>query len=43
MSVRKPELIFRSPDDPPLKLDNENDLIHSDGLQVYFDLGPDES
>jgi oligo-alginate lyase len=43
VSVQKPELIFRSPDDPPLKLDNENDLIHSDGLQVYFDLTPDES
>jgi hypothetical protein len=43
VSVRKPELIFRSPDDPPLKLDNEHDLIHSDGLQVYFDLGPNES
>jgi hypothetical protein len=43
VSVRKPELIFRSPDDPPLKLDNENDFIHSDGLQVYFELGPDAS
>ncbi|HSE66233.1 MAG TPA: heparinase II/III family protein, partial [Gemmatimonadales bacterium] len=43
VSVRKPELIFRSPGDPPLKLDNESDLIHSDGLQVYFDLSPHES
>ncbi|HEU5154437.1 MAG TPA: heparinase II/III family protein, partial [Gemmatimonadales bacterium] len=43
VSVRKPELIFRSPADPPLKLDNENDLIHSDGFQVYFDPSPNES
>jgi hypothetical protein len=43
VSVRKPELIFRSPDDPPLKLDNENEFIHSDGLQVYFDPGGGES
>ncbi len=35
VEVRKSELCFRPPDAPPLRLDNEPDDIHSDGLQVY--------
>ncbi len=35
VDVRKPELVFRPPDDTPLGLDNETDDINSDGLQVY--------
>jgi hypothetical protein len=34
--VRKPEVIVRPPDAPPLRLDNEPEDIHSDGIQVYF-------
>ena len=43
VEVVKPELVLRSADAPPLLLDNEPDDIHSDGLQVYLRLGPDES
>jgi hypothetical protein len=39
VSVTKPELMFRAPDAPPLRLDNEADDIHSDGIQVYYALG----
>jgi hypothetical protein len=35
VEVAKPELIFRPSDAAPLRLDNEPDDIHSDGLQVY--------
>ena len=28
--------MFREPDAPPLRLDNDPDDIHSDGLQVYL-------
>jgi hypothetical protein len=35
VDVRKDELCFRPPDAPPLRLDNEVDDIHSDGIQVY--------
>ncbi|HYX81353.1 MAG TPA: heparinase II/III family protein [Gemmatimonadales bacterium] len=35
VDVRKPDLIVRPRGAPPLKLDNEVDEIHSDGLQVY--------
>lgn len=38
VEVRKPELVFRAADAPPLLLDNEPDDIHSDGLQVYLRL-----
>jgi hypothetical protein len=34
--VRKDPLVFRAPDAPPLRLDNEPDLIHADGIQVYL-------
>src|SRR5262249_36756345 len=30
--VTKPEVVVRSPDEPPLGLDNEPDDIHSDGV-----------
>ncbi|HEX6645462.1 MAG TPA: heparinase II/III family protein [Gemmatimonadales bacterium] len=36
VDVAKPELVFRPADAPPLRLDNEPDDIHSDGLQVYL-------
>ena len=35
VDVTKLELCFRTPDAPPLGLDNEPDNIHSDGLQLY--------
>jgi hypothetical protein len=38
VEVLKTELTFRRTDAPPLLLDNESDLIHSDGLQVYLEL-----
>ncbi len=34
--VHKQELEFRSAEAPPLRLDNEPDDIHSDGVQVYL-------
>jgi len=36
VEVTKAELTFRAPDAAPLNLDNESDLIHSDGLQIYL-------
>jgi hypothetical protein len=38
VSVGKGNLTFRAVGDPPLRLDNEVDLIHSDGIQVYLQL-----
>jgi hypothetical protein len=35
VDVVKPELVLRPADAPPLRLDNEPDAIHGDGLQVY--------
>lgn len=35
VAVTKPELVLRPAAAPPLKLDNEPDGIHSDGVQVY--------
>jgi len=35
VDVTKPDLVLRPADAPPLRLDNEPDDIHSDGLQVY--------
>jgi hypothetical protein len=35
VEVTKPDLYLRPGDAPPLRLDNEPDDIHSDGLQVY--------
>jgi len=39
VEVFKPELCFRSTDAPPLLLDNDPEDVHSDGLQVYLDVG----
>ena len=36
VEVTKPDLCFRAGDAPPLRLDNEADDIHSDGIQVYL-------
>jgi hypothetical protein len=36
VEVRKPELRVRSAAAPPLRLDNEPDDIHADGVQVYL-------
>src|SRR2546430_1205013 len=36
VEVGKPELCFRPGGAPPLRLDNEPDDIHSDGLQLYL-------
>jgi hypothetical protein len=36
VDVVKSEVIVRSDDAPPLRLDNEPDDIHADGLQVYL-------
>jgi hypothetical protein len=38
VEVAKPELVLRPADAAPLRLDNEPDDIHSDGLQVYLAL-----
>ncbi|HET8622393.1 MAG TPA: heparinase II/III family protein [Gemmatimonadales bacterium] len=38
VEIVKPELVLRPGDAPPLRLDNEPDDIHSDGLQVYVAL-----
>ena len=35
VEVTKPDVVLRPSSAPPLKLDNEPDDIHSDGLQVY--------
>ncbi|MGH2608341.1 MAG: hypothetical protein ACRDHF_04565, partial [Tepidiformaceae bacterium] len=36
VEVTKPDLCFRAGDAPPLRLDNEPDDIHSDGIQIYM-------
>ena len=36
VDVTKPHVWFRPGDAPPLRLDNEPDDIHSDGVQVYL-------
>ncbi|HEU4648097.1 MAG TPA: heparinase II/III family protein [Gemmatimonadales bacterium] len=41
VEVTKPEPVFRAADAPPLRLDNEPDDIHSDGLQVYVQPDPE--
>jgi hypothetical protein len=38
VDVVKPEVFARSPKASPLRLDNEPDEIHSDGIQVYVQL-----
>ncbi len=41
VEVSKPELLIRSADAPPLRLDNEPDDIHADGIQLYVRTAPD--
>jgi hypothetical protein len=41
VNVRKPELRIRSAAAPPLRLDNEPDDIHADGVQLYVRPAPD--
>ncbi|HET9726268.1 MAG TPA: heparinase II/III family protein, partial [Gemmatimonadales bacterium] len=41
VDVVKAEVIVRPDDAPPLRLDNEPDDIHADGLQVYLRPEPD--
>ena len=36
VQVTKADVCFRPPDAPPLRLDNEPDDVHSDGLQLYL-------
>ena len=36
VEVTKPDVCFRPPDAPPLRLDNDPDDVHSDGLQLYL-------
>lgn len=43
VDVVKREVIARDPRARPLKLDNEPDEIHSDGIQVYLTLPGDDS
>jgi hypothetical protein len=38
VAVTKDDLTFRPAGAPPLMLDNESDLIHADGLQLYLQL-----
>jgi hypothetical protein len=42
VEVVKQEVVARDPAAPPLRLDNEPDEIHADGIQVYLRLTPDE-
>jgi hypothetical protein len=41
VDVRKPEVLVRSAAAPPLRLDNEPDDIHADGIQLYVRTAPD--
>jgi hypothetical protein len=41
VDVRNPELRIRGAAEPPLRLDNEPDDIHADGVQVYVRPAPD--
>ena len=41
VDVIKPDVVFRPAEEPPLRLDNEPDDIHSDGVQVYLVPAPD--
>jgi hypothetical protein len=43
VEVVKAEVIARDPEAPPLRLDNEPDEIHADGVQVYFRLPGEDS
>jgi heparinase II/III-like protein len=43
VEVVKPEVVPRDPAAPPLRLDNEPDEIHADGIQVYVRLPLDDA
>jgi hypothetical protein len=43
VDVVKPEVIPRDPEAQPLRLDNEPDEIHSDGIQVYLQLPTEDA
>ena len=43
VDVVKPEVIARNPRARPLRLDNEPDEIHGDGIQVYLSLPGEDS
>ncbi len=43
VDVRTDDRRFRSADAPPLRLDNEPEVIHSDGLQIYLRVAAVES
>jgi hypothetical protein len=43
VEVMKPEIVARDPDAAPLRLDNDPDEIHGDGVQVYLRLPTDDS
>jgi hypothetical protein len=42
VQVTTPEVFPRDPEAPPLRLDNEPDEIHGDGIQLYLRLPPEE-
>jgi Heparinase II/III-like protein len=42
VEVIKPDVIARDPNAAPLRLDNEPDEIHADGLQIYLKLPMEE-
>ena len=41
VEVKKPELVVRDAAAPPLRLDNEPEDIHADGIQVYVRTSPE--
>jgi hypothetical protein len=43
VEVMKSDVIARDPEAPPLRLDNEPDEIHCDGLQLYLRFSPDDA
>ena len=43
VEVVKPEIVARDPEAAPLRLDNEPDEIHADGIQVYLRHPVDET
>jgi hypothetical protein len=43
VEVTKPAVVLRDPRTPPLRLDNEPDEIHADGIQVYLGNSRDDA
>ncbi len=41
VEVRKPEIVIRSAAAPPLRLDNDPDDIHAEGIQLYVRTAPE--